>query len=478
MVQRFQAALSKSQPMSGPWHVSAREARATLVLAAPIIAGQVLTVSMNLIDTVLAGRLGTGVLAGVGQGYQIWVLVQLVVIGLMLAVTPVAAQYDGAGRADAVGAVFRQALWLALALGLTLFVCVRYSEPLVRLTGVSAEIVPQAMAFLRGIAWGAPALALFFACKNVSEGLSRARPTLYFAVLGVIVLLPVAAVLMYGGFGMPSLGAYGAGLAHAVALWVQALAFLAYVARRMHYRHARLFARFDWPDPAQLAELLRIGIPMGLALFMEGSLFVASALVIGSLGEVPAAAHAIAINVASLAFMVPLGVAMATTVRVGNAVGLRDLNRLVGAARGGLLLVLAAQALSAGLLLAFPFAIAGFYTRDETVVALAAALLWFAAVFQFSDGIQALANGALRGLKDTRVPAVITIFAYWVVGFPVGWQLGIQAGMGAAGLWIGLIAGLSVAAALLSARFLRMLARYRRDGLPAIGPGQHVPLVE
>jgi MATE family multidrug resistance protein len=464
--------------MSRRWQASAREARATLVLAAPIVAGQVLTVSMNLIDTLLAGRLGTDVLAAVGQGYQIWVLVQLVVIGLMLAVTPVAAQYDGAGRADAVGAVFRQALWLAAALGVVLFMFVRYSEPLVRVAGVSEDIVPQAMAFLRGIAWGAPALALFFACKNMSEGLSRARPTLYFAALGVVVLLPVAWVLMYGGFGIPSLGAYGAGLAHALAIWVQALAFLVYVARRTHYRHAHLFARFDWPDMARIGELLRIGVPMGTALFMEGSLFVASALVIGSLGQVPAAAHAIAINVASLAFMVPLGIAMATTVRVGNAVGMGDVDRVAGAARGGLVLVLAAQAVSLGLMLAFPFAIAGLYTRDEPVVALAAALLWFAAVFQFSDGIQALANGALRGLKDTRVPALITILAYWGVGFPLGWYLGIEAGMGAAGLWIGLIGGLSVAATLLSARFLRMLARFRREGLPTVAAGEHVPLVE
>lgn len=464
--------------MSARWYATAREARATLALAAPIIAGQVLTVAMNLIDTLLAGRLGTAVLAAVGQGYQVWVLVQLVVIGLMLAVTPVAAQYDGAGRADAVGAVFRQALWLAGGLGLVLFVAVRASEPLVRLAGVSAAIVPEAMAFLRGIAWGAPALALFFACKNTSEGLSLARPTLYFAALGVAVLLPVAAVLMFGGFGIPSLGAYGAGLAHAVAIWAQALAFLVYLARRAHYRHARLYARFDWPDPARIGELLRIGVPMGTALFMEGSLFVASALVIGSLGPVPAAAHAIAINVASLAFMVPLGIAMATTVRIGNAVGLGDYRRLVGAARGGLVLVLAAQALSVALMLAFPVAIAGLYTRDPPVLALAAALLWFAAAFQFSDGIQALANGALRGLKDTRVPALITILAYWGVGFPLGWYLGIVRGLGAQGLWIGLIGGLSVAAALLSARFLGRLARYRREGLPKVAAGAHVPLVE
>jgi MATE family multidrug resistance protein len=452
-----------------------REVAATFVLALPIVVGQLLTVAMNTIDTVLAGRLGTQVLAAVSQGYQIWVVVLLVVIGVMLAVTPSAAQLDGAGRRDAVGAVFRQALWLALFAGALLLLAVRQGEPLLRLARVSPEIVPDAVAFLRAISWGAPALALFFACKNTSEGLSLSRPTMYFSLLGVAVLFPVAWVLMYGRLGIPALGAAGAGYAHAAALWAQALGFLVYLALRGRYREARLFARFDPPDPRAILGLLRIGVPMGTALFMEGGLFVATALLVGSLGAVPAGAHAIAINFASLTFMVPLGIAMATTVRVGNAVGRRDAQAIADAARASLVLVLGAQALSAGAMFAFPQAIAGLYTDDAAVVLLAGGLLWYAAVFQFSDGIQALANGALRGLKDTALPAAITVLAYWGIGFPVGWWLGLHEGWGAAGLWVGLIAGLTVAATLLTARFVARVRRFRREGVPEALAGEAPP---
>jgi len=444
----------------------AHEVAATFVLALPIVIGQLLTVGMNTVDTVLAGRLGTQVLAAVSQGYQIWVVVLLVVIGVMLAVTPSTAQLDGAGRRDAVGAVFRQALWLALMAGVLLMLLVREADSLLRMAQVAPEIIPDAGAFLRAIAWGAPGLALFFACKNTSEGLSLARPSLYFSLLGVAVIAPVAVVLMYGKLGFPALGAAGAGYAHAIAIWCQALAFLLYLALRGSYRQAQLFARFDWPQWRAIYGLLRIGVPMGMALFMEGGLFVVSALLIGSLGQVPAAAHAIAINIASLAFMVPLGIAMATTVRVGNAVGRRDVDAIAGAAMAGLVLVLIAQVVSAAAMFAFPKTIAGLYTSDLPVVAMAASLLWFAAVFQFSDGIQALANGALRGLKDTAIPAAITVLAYWGVGFPLGWWLGIARGWGASGLWVGLIAGLSVAALLLSARFRNRVARMRREGVP------------
>jgi MATE family multidrug resistance protein len=446
----------------------AQEVAATFVLALPIVAGQVLTVAMNTVDTVLAGRLGTQVLAAVSQGYQLWVVVLLLVIGCMLAVSPGVAQLDGAGRRDAVGALFRQALWLALVCGVLLMVGVRQAAPLLSLAGLPASILPDATAFLRAISWGAPALALFFACKNTSEGLSLSRPTMYFSLLGIAVLAPAAVVLMYGRLGLPALGAAGAGYAHALALWAQALGYLAWLAWRPAYRTAGLFERFDGPDPRAILGLLRIGVPMGMALFMEGGLFVVTALLVGSLGEVPAGAHAIAINVASLAFMVPLGLAMATTVRVGNAVGRRSASDIAWAGAAGLALVLASQLVSAGVMFGLPRTIAGLFSTDPPVVALAGSLLALAAIFQFSDGIQALANGALRGLKDTAVPAAITVLAYWGIGFPVGWWLGIEQGLGPTGLWMGLIAGLTVAAALLGARFVARVRSYRRHGVPAL----------
>jgi MATE family multidrug resistance protein len=197
---------------------------------------------------------------------------------------------------------------------------------------------------------------------------------------------------------------------------------------------------------------------------MEGTLFVATALLAGRLGTVPAAAHQIAINVASVTFMLPLGIGMATTVRVGNAVGRRDPEAVGWAAAAGFVLVLGTQALAAAAMILAPVAIARAYTDDAAVIGLAVSLLWLAALFQLSDGIQALFNAALRGLKDTTLPAVITAFAYWGIGFPLGFYLGIVRGGGAPGLWIGLIGGLSVSAFLLVWRFLRQVRRLNAEG--------------
>jgi MATE family multidrug resistance protein len=198
---------------------------------------------------------------------------------------------------------------------------------------------------------------------------------------------------------------------------------------------------------------------MGITLFMEASLFVAVALVIGTLGTDVVARYHVALNVASVAFMIPLGLAMTTTVRVGHAVGRRDGQGVRDAGRVGIGLTLVAQALSAGAMLLVPRFIASLYTNDALVIGLAAQLLVLAGLFQFSDGIQVAANGALRGLKDTRIPMVITTFAYWGVGMPVGWWLAFPHGLGARGMWMGLIAGLSMDAALLSWRFWKLARR-------------------
>jgi MATE family multidrug resistance protein len=205
-----------------------------------------------------------------------------------------------------------------------------------------------------------------------------------------------------------------------------------------------------------IAKLLRTGLPIGVTVMMEGSLFIVTALLIGRLGEVPVAAHQIAINVASLCFMIPFGVAEATTVRVGHALGSgRGETGVRRAAFAGLALVLATQALSGLALLLGHDAIVGIYTRDLAVSGLAATLLLYAAAFQFPDGIQVLSAGALRGLKDTRVPMFLAAFAYWGIGMPLGAGLGLGLGWGTRGMWIGLIAGLTVAAVLMGARFLR-----------------------
>jgi MATE family multidrug resistance protein len=436
------------------------EFRDTARLAAPLVLGQLSAIGMNVVDAVLAGHYNAATLAAVAVGTSVWSLAIVSAIGVMLALPPSVAQLAGAGERERIGALLRQALWLALVLGLVLLFGARHAQPLLRAFGIDARIVEDSQTFLRSIAWGAPALTGYFALRGFSEGLALTRPTMYFGFLGLVVLAPTGYVLMYGAFGLPARGAEGLGMATAVALWSQAIAFGLYIARRRHYRPFAPFARLDWPHPQIIVDLLSLGVPMGISLFMEASLFIAAALLIGSLGAESVAGHQIAINVASVAFMLPLGVAMATTVRVGRAVGRGDEAQVRDAGFAGIAISLATQTLSCTIMALFPRPIAALYSSDAGVTAFAAQLLLLAAAFQFSDGIQVTANGALRGLKDTTVPMAITLLAYWGIGMPVGWWLAFRAGLGARGMWIGLIAGLSVAAALLFARFAR-LARLR-----------------
>jgi MATE family multidrug resistance protein len=316
------------------------------------------------------------------------------------------------------------------------------------------------VAFLKAISWGAPGLARFFCLRNLSEGVAWTVPSMVFGVVGLALLAPLGYAFMFG----LQLGAAGLGYAVALVLWCQAAAMATYLARSRRFADLGLFARFDPPRWPPIRALLKLGLPMGVSVFMEGSLFVATALLIGTMGTIQMAAHQIAILIASLCFMVPLGVAMATTVRVGHAVGAGDLSGVRWSAAAGYALALLAQTASAIGLVAGAAWLASLFTTDAAVVALASLLMAYAAVFQYPDGMQALSAGALRGLKDTRVPMFITVLAYWGLGLPLGAWLGIGLGKGAPGLWTGLILGLSAAATLLGWRFWRL----SRRPLPAV----------
>jgi MATE family multidrug resistance protein len=291
--------------------------------------------------------------------------------------------------------------------------------------------------------------------RGLSEGLSLTRPTMYFGLFGLILLAPIGYTLMYGKFGFTPRGAEGSGEATAMVLWTEAAAFALYLHRHRNYRDIAPFAHFETPRWREIGALLRLGVPMGIALLMEAGLFVCTALLIASLGAVTVASHQVAINVASITFMVPLGLAMATTVRVGNAVGRGEGPRVRMAGLAGITLSLGTQLVASSAMALFPQAIVRAYTDDSDVAVLAAQLLVLAAVFQFSDGIQVTAGGALRGLKDTTMPMIITVLAYWAIGMPVGYWLAFGLGYGARGMWMGLVAGLTAAAVLLTLRFLR-----------------------
>lgn len=429
------------------------EVRATFLLALPLVLGHVSTGLIGFVDNVIAGHHHTDTLAAVTIGTALLWLPMLIPIGTLISLTASVSQLHGAGRDGEIGPLFRQALWLALGLGLVMFGFLSVVPPLLPAFGIAPDIVPGATAFLHAVRWGGPALTLFFCMRYLSEGMHWTLPTMLLGFGGLLVLAPLGYVLTYGRLGFAEHGAQGLGIASAIMMWLQASAFALYLWRSRRFARLQLFAHLEGPRWGAIADLLRTGLPIGITVLMEGGLFIVTALLIGRLGATEAAAHQIAINVSQLCFMIPMGVAEATTVRVGHAVGRGDALAVRRAAWAGYAIVLGTQTLSASTLLLGHDAIVGVYTDDLAVAALASTLLLFAATFQFPDGIQVLSAGALRGLKDTRVPMFLAMFSYWGLGMPLGAGLGLGLGWGPQGMWIGLIVGLTAAAVLMGLRF-------------------------
>lgn len=448
--------------------VAGREFRATIKLAAPLITAQLCLIGGNVVDVVLAGHLGAHVLGAVAVGASIWSFALIGLSGLMMAVPPIVAGLDGAGRRHEAVRVFYHTLVLALAAGLLAWAIIAWGGPiLVANLGLEPELARNVDAFLGPISFAAPAVGVYFATRGLSEGLGVTWPTMAFGFAGLILLIPLGYILMYGALGFPGQGARGSGLANALVCWAMAASYLAFV------RFASCYPGLIWHrarphfDLALLMPILGLGLPMAGSVLMEASMFSVAGLMIGGLGDDAVAAHQVALNLASVAFMVPLGVAMATTIRVGNAGGRGDPAAMRRAGFAGIALAIFFQSCSAVLMFGAPHLLAAIYTQDSAVLAGAVALLHLAAIFQIFDGLQVSANGALRGLKDTRVPLMATALAYWGIGIPLGWFLGLHGALGARGVWMGLIAGLATAACLLLLRF---------DVLSRRLPGRHSKL--
>ena len=447
----------------------------TLILAGPLVVGQLSSFGMNFVDTVMAGRIGTVDLAAIAVGSSIWAAGFLFVLGVLLAVSATVSQLDGAGRHKQAGEFTRQALWLGLVLAVLLFVAVRSAERVMRIIEVTPGVIDLSMAYLRAMSWGAPALCGLLVLRFFSEGTGYTRPTMYIGLIGIACNVPLNYVLMFGKLGLPAMGAVGAGWATAIVFWVQLLVLVGWIAWRPRFSSYGLFERFSRPNPREILATVKLGLPIGIMVFLEGGMFVGTALLIGTLGAVPVAAHQVAMNWAGLMFMVPVGLAGAITVRVGNAIGR---GHPEGARRAGLVgmgIALSFGLISAAFMLSFPGLIVTLYTREPEVAGLAVSLLFLAAFFQVADCLQASAAGALRGLKDTRIPMLYSVIAYWAVGLASGWFLTFRLDWGPAGMWVGIISGLSLAAVLLGSRFLRLSARVVCEAKlptePSTGPG-------
>lgn len=436
-------------------------ARSIGVLAAPLLVNNLGMGGMLSVDTIMAGRLGPDALAAVAVGANYIGFFNFAALGILMALAPIVAHAHGARRHHLIGSYLRQGLWLAAALGVAIVAGLLVAEPVLLFIGMPPATAQLAARYVAAFSIGVPALCGFYALRFGSEGIGWTRPMMYTAIVGVLANVALNWVLMYGHFGLPALGAVGTGFATALTEWLLFLILWIHVKRHAVYAPFGPLRRREAPRVETLGEITRLGLPIAGSLLMEGGMFNAAALLLASFGAAVISAHAVAINYAALMFMIPLSLASATTIHAGHRLGAGDRE---GARRGafvGVVMGVAVMMVSALVMLVARDGIAALYSSDAGVAALASGLLVYAAVFQIADGVQVCTAGALRGYKDARVPFVANVFAYWVIGFPLAWWLGVHEGRGAPGVWMGLIAGLFIVAALLLWRLLVVSRRYR-----------------
>lgn len=425
----------------------------TVRLSIPLILGQLMVVAMSVVDTIMSAGLGAVTLAAVGVGSSVWATAILFVFGILMAVPPVVSEMDGANNQHKIAPFMRQVLWVALILGVLFTVILNMLTFLFDVFKTQPEVVPHAVDYVGAVSWGVLPLAFFIAFRYLADGVSVTVTTMYISALGLALNIPLNYILMYGKLGLPALGAAGCGYATALVLFLQMITYGVVVHRHRIMGPLKIFSRIDAPDWVEIKRFFVLGFPVGMSMFAEVGFFAAVTLLSSSLATDVAAAHQIALNFSSLLFMIPLGLSMGITIRVGNAVGRRNPIDIRRAGMSGIALVMVTQFFSATLMLAVPVWIVSLYSADVTVAAIATQLLLYAAIFQLSDGLQVAAAGSLRGIKDMNYIMFSTLFSFWVVGFVCSWYLCFNRNMGADGLWIGLIAGLSSAAVLNLLRF-------------------------
>ncbi|KOC90911.1 MATE family efflux transporter [Winslowiella iniecta] len=437
------------------------EARQLLALAIPVILAQVAQTSMGFVDTIMAGAVSATDMAAVAVGTSIWLPAILFGHGLLLALTPTVAQLNGSGRRDRIAHQVRQAYWLAgLVSLLIMLVLYNAGYMIAAMHGIDPKMAEIAVGYLHALLWSAPGYLFFQVARNQCEGLSKTKPGMVLGFIGLLVNIPVNYIFIYGHFGMPALGGVGCGVATASVYWVMFILMKAWVKRAGSMRDIKLATRFDAPDWKVLYRLSGLGLPVALALFFEVTLFAVVALLVSPLGIVKVAGHQIALNFSSLMFVLPMSLGVAATIRVGFRLGQgsAEAARVAAWTAQGVGIMMAA--VTATFTVIFREQIALLYNDNPEVVTLAAQLMLLAAIYQFSDSIQVIGSGILRGYKDTRSIFFITFIAYWVLGLPTGYLLGmtdwVVPAMGPAGFWCGFIIGLTSSAIMMIWRMRRL----------------------
>jgi MATE family multidrug resistance protein len=427
-----------------------RTARELFGLAVPMVTVQVGLMTMGVVDTAMVGHVSAADLAAVALGTLYFFTVSIFGVGVLMALDPVVAQAIGARDHVAVARGVQRGMLVAGGLTVLTSILLLPAGPVLALLRQPPDVVPIAAAYARVLIPGMLPFFVFVVLRQSLQAMGRLAPIVVTIVAANLANVFFNWLFIFGNLGFPALGAVGSGWATSLSRWLMTAGLL--LAAWPKIRPLLSPLHREAAALRQLGRMLRIGIPIGFQHQLEFGAFGVTALLMGTLGTVQMAAHQVALNIASLTFMVPLGVGGAAAVLVGRSVGRGDAADARRAAGASLVVGAGFMLASAATMLAIPELLADVYTRDATVLGLAATLIPIAGVFQVFDGTQVVAIGTLRGIGDTRIPMVISLLGFWLVGLPVSVYLGFGAGAGPIGIWWGLVAGLAAVAILLLIR--------------------------
>jgi MATE family multidrug resistance protein len=429
------------------------QSKITLNLAYPVMLSQLGQVMVGVADSMMVGQIGKDSLAGASLGNSIFVLFLTFGIGISYGITPLVAKADGEGNPQAIIDLLKHGFLVNLITSALLFILMMITSIVFPYLGQPDPVVYLAVPYFIVISISILPFMIFQTARQFAEGLSFTRQAMIVTVSGNILNILLNYLLIFGKLGLPSLGLFGAGIATLISRIIMAvmMVYFVYYHRRftIYWKH---FERIGFKMNI-IRRILSIGLPSGLQFIFEVGAFSLAAIMVGWIGTTALAAHQIAISLASITYMMATGIATATTIRVGNQLGRNDALMLRKVGFTGFLMGATFMGVSALVMISLNNYLPTWYIDDREVIGLASELILIAAIFQISDGLQVVGLGALRGMSDVKIPTLVTLLAYWILALPIGYLFGIYLDFGASGIWIGLLIGLTVTAALLIYRF-------------------------
>ncbi len=430
-----------------------KEFRTNLIIAFPVMLGQLGHVLVGFVDNIMVGELGAAALAAISLGNSLVFIALSLGIGFSFAITPLIAEADGAGDLEKGRNYFHHGVILCVFSGIFLFLLLLLAKPILYYLDQPPEVVVLAIPYLEIVALSMVPLMIFQAYKQFADGLSQTKYAMYATLLANIVNVIFNYLLIYGIWIFPRLELEGAAIGTLLSRFFMLWFVWEILRRKRKFNNYFKWSRKELIKPVIFKRLLALGLPTALQMLFEVAIFTATVFLAGTLGTNPQAANQIALNLASMTFMIAVGLGVAATIRVGNQKGLTNFKNLRRIALSVFLLTFLIEAVFALAFILLKDWLPYLYIDDLEVVVLAAQLLVVAALFQLSDGLQVVILGALRGLQDVRIPTIICFISYWIIGFPVSLFFGKDDQLGSMGIWLGLLAGLTSSAILLYIRF-------------------------